>query len=125
MTAPSEQEIRQALTERWGSAGIQLAEEVYNALDPIMDSDMALTRAGWSNEFHPDDDHPGTLWADMTPAEVKELQGAVREAIERAERAVSDQLLEECIAIGVRFAEAHPDVPRGRWPIQRKEAVAA
>src|SRR5436189_1471904 len=114
MSAPTEAEIREVITtglERTG--GVDLAEEVYVALDPFIDSDKALVRAGWMDEFYPREGHPGTIWADMRASEVEELQEAMHQAIKLAEQAAIKTLVEEVVRAGVRFAEAHPDIPRG------------
>lgn len=124
MTAPTEAEIRESILEGLGD-GSMSADDFAGLIDafrPILDSDMARVRAGWDPDFHPYEDHPGTLWADLTRDEVDELQGAMHYVLHRVTREATQALVEGCIAAAVAFAEAHPDVPRGRWQ-PHQEAV--
>jgi len=126
MTAPTEQEIRQAVEVELGDQTINSDDllGLVDALRPIMDSDMARVRAGWDDEFYPKDDHPGTLWADMTHDEVDELHGAIQDVIHRVAREATVAVVDGCVAAAVAFAGAHPDVPRGRWTARREEVPA-
>jgi hypothetical protein len=122
MAGPSEEEIRAALTESIGN-GYADMDVVLDWLRPVMDSDMALTRAGWVDDFSPGEDHPGTFWADLTAEETQELQRLLGEARDRVEREATRMLIDETVAAAVAFGKAHPDIPRGRYPL--KATVAA
>ena len=71
MTAPTEAEIREAILSELGDRTINSDDfaGLIDAFAPIMDSDMALVRAGGLTTSTPADDHPGTLWADLTSDE--------------------------------------------------------
>lgn len=123
--SPSRAEIRAAIAERVHKV-FEFDDAIYRAIGPIEDSDMALVRAGrngWRVDFYPPEDHPGTFWADLTEAEGTELREAVGQAIQAVQHAACEQLIEAVTAAAVRFAEAHPDAPRGRYPA--REAVPA
>ena len=119
MPAPTEAEIRAAIEPEWPEepAG-DPPEWIYEALMPIVDSDQALIRAGWVEGFHPQRPHPGTLWADMRQDEADELHGAINTVIDEAAREYQRAVLDGVVAATIRFAERHPDIPRGRWPIE-------
>jgi hypothetical protein len=117
MTAPTEQEIRDAIAERIRRAVETFPEAIRdsNAFDPIDDSDMALTRRGWAEGFYPSDDHPGTFWADLTAGEIAELHGATQAALYGVLDGLADRITDAVVAATVAFAEAHPDIPRGTY----------
>lgn len=97
----------------------EVGDTIYRAIAPVEDSDMALLRAGrngWREDFYPPEGHPGTFWADLTEAEGTELREAVGQAVLDVTHAACEQLIEAVTAAAVRFAEAHPDAPRGRYP---------
>jgi len=114
---PTEAEIRAAITERVRYAMGNIWETLSNsnALDPITDSDMALTRRGWADGFHPQAGHPGTLWADLTAEESEELNSVFSAAVDPAQ--LAKVITESVVAAALAFAERHPDIPRGAWPI--------
>lgn len=125
MTAPTAAEIR-AIVETCVPTPFSI-DDIGDWFDVIMDSDEALTRAGrdgWNADFYPDADHPGTVWADLTEAEGKELHRLLYAAINEAERAFGRALIEGVTAAAVAFAEAHPDAPRGRYVVE-PELVSA
>ncbi len=117
MTAPTEQEIRQAILAELGDHTIDPDDfaGLVDVFRPILDSDMALTRAGWVEDFYPGTEHPGTLWADMTEAEANELHDAMHAVRRRVLVEATTALVKGCIAAAVAFAEAHPEIPRGAW----------
>lgn len=119
-TAPTEDEIRQALEQNlehlFGGNGFSIDDPAtWEVLAPIMDSDQARVGTGWDPSFTPPDDHPGTLWADMRPSEVDELEGPIGEIVAEAEAAFIRAVLDGVVAHAARFAAAHPDIPRGAW----------
>lgn len=130
-TPPTEAEIREAITEGLPPVGqpdeilmhLDAPEWMTDAMDPLTDSDQAHIRGGWAEGFWPQEDHPGTLWADLTKAEIDELHAAIENVYRRALAAAVRELIEGGVAVGLAFAAAHPDVPRGRW--QSKKAAAA
>lgn len=132
MAAPTEAEIRRAIDGspllcEDGTAAIDEPEGLWESLRPILDSDAAIvpTRRspeGWTDEYMPGADHAGTLWADMRPSEYDELSGAIHEVRATAFAQYLAELREAVVGVALRFAEAHPDVPRGRWPIEHVPA---
>lgn len=124
MTAPTEAEIREAIHDRVREAvgGIPALLSEGNALDPIIDSDMALTRRGWVEDFYPQDNHPGTLWADLTAEQTAELYAAIDAAID-AER-LAEIIIDSVVAAAAEFAGRHPDVPRGQYQPARESVTA-
>ena len=124
MTPVTEAEIREAVAARIRRNFGNLTEMLDNALDPIVDSDMARGRAVWDPDFHPRKDHPGTLWMDLTGDEADDLSAPVDQAINSELFDVLAQIVtDRVVAAALAFAEAHPDLPRGRW--QAREAVPA
>lgn len=117
MTAPTEAEIREALGDPDRIARADMDRDVRDAIAPLIDSDQALVRAVWTEDFNPGRDHPGTLWADMRPSEAEELHDAIFAAIREVEREAAVKLIDRVAAVGLAFAEAHPDIPRGHWPM--------
>jgi hypothetical protein len=115
MAAPTEAEIREAIAEGFDSLVVDHPDGIWDALAPINDSDQALVRAGWVEGFYPPEDHPGTLWADLRASESEELHAATGEVLAAALRDYLEAAREGAIAAAVRFAEAHPDIPRGAW----------
>jgi hypothetical protein len=117
MTAPTEQEIRDAIAERIRRAVETFPEAIRdaNALDPIDDSDMALTRRGWVEGFYPSEDHPGTFWADLTTEEIEELHCATEGAMYGVLDGLADRITDAVVAATVAYAKAHPDIPRGTY----------
>ncbi|TAL06731.1 MAG: hypothetical protein EPO00_10585 [Chloroflexota bacterium] len=77
----TEAEIREALTEFMPGINFDVPIEFVEACAPLGDSDMARVRVGWDSSFTPrerrGEPHPGTLWADLRPTEVGELQRAM------------------------------------------------
>ncbi len=124
MTAPTEEEIREALTECI-AGGFRDLDNTGDMLEVITDSDMARTRTLWSREFFPPVAHRGTLWADLRPDEAEDLQDAMSEVLRQVEVEATAMLLERATAAAVAFAVAHPDVPRGHWPIEQETSEAA
>ncbi len=125
MTAPTEAEIREAILAELGDKTINPDDfaGLIDAFRPIMDSDLALVRAGWVEDFYGTEGHPGTLWADLTPDEGRELHRAMEAVCKRVLVDATRLLVEGCVAAAVAFAEAHPDIPRGTW--SAREAVPA
>ncbi len=115
MTAPTETEIREALTQSIGG-GYADEDIQLDWLRPLIDSDRALVRAVWTDDFSPSADHPGTLWADMRPSEYAELEQAIHDVRTIVERAATQELVNGLVEVAVAFAKAHPDIPRGHWP---------
>lgn len=111
-------EIRQAITESVGG-GFADVDDTGAMLRVVLDSDMARARIGWDPTFTPRDDHPGTLWADLRPSEFEELGDAMHDVLHDVELEATQMLIERATAVCVAFAEAHPDVPRGHWPIRK------
>jgi hypothetical protein len=107
--------IREALEEELRRHPIELTNAVSAVAAPIEDSDMALVRRGWSKDFFPPDDHPGTFWADLRESEAGDLAKLVGEAVERVEQAAVAMLIDEFTRVALAFAERYPDVPRGHW----------
>lgn len=95
-------------------------------LRPILDSDVALVGGGWRENSSLPTGHPGTIWADLRTSEAQELREAVGEVVEAAERAMVGAIIEGVTEAAGRFAEAHPDIPRGLYglPPQVDEAPA-
>lgn len=122
MTAPTEAEIREALGDPTDLVGADISDNLRDAIAPLLDSDQALVRAGWVEDFYPPANHPGTLWADLQPSEAKELHDAIFAAIDEIEFEAAKQLVDRLVAVGVAFAAAHPDIPRGHWPSGRTNA---
>lgn len=123
MTAPTEAEIRASIEIEGHSFMVDDFAGMIDAFRAIMDSDLALTRAGWADDYTPADDHPGTLWADMTRDEVAELQDAMHAVLATVVAEATGKLVDGCVAAAVEFSRRHPDIPRGRW--QAREAVTA
>lgn len=130
--APTEAEIREAILSELGDRTITSDDfaGLIDAFAPIMDSDMALVRAGWRDDFYPDADHPGTLWADLTAEETAELDGAMAAVRDRVIRDATQALVDGCVAAAFAFGQAHPDIPRGRYALhpdasRQEEAVQA
>jgi hypothetical protein len=119
MSAPTEAEIREAILSELGDRAISPDDfaGLSDAFAPIMDSDMALVRAGWCERFLPDPDHPGTFWADLTPDERDELHVAMEAVRDRVLRDATAALVDGCATAAFAFGQAHPDVPRGRYPL--------
>jgi hypothetical protein len=128
MTAPTEAEIREAIdtSPLLQPDCLDEPEGLYRAFRVILDSDMALVRAGWQEDFGPARDHPGTLWADMRASEFRELSSAVEAARSEAFRDYLIAVRERVVAATLAFAEANPDISRGAWrPAGDREAVPA
>jgi hypothetical protein len=121
MTAPTEAEIRAAVSH--GLPEPFSIDDVGLYVRPVIDSDHALVRAGWTEDWNPGADHPGTLWADMRASESEALHKAVYHALHAAELAFRDTLVEGVTAAVIAFAEAHPDIPRGTFGV--REPVTA
>jgi hypothetical protein len=113
MTAPTEAEIRASIEERVRYAVGNVWQMLEHALDPISDSDHALTHRGWADGFYPQDNHPGTLWADMTADEAEALNVAISAAIDFDR--IADTITESVVAAVTAFAEKYPDIPRGTY----------
>jgi hypothetical protein len=112
----TEAEIRAALAGPVRYALGNLDEIMNGALAPIMDSDMARMREpdGWDEDFNPQrDDHPGTFWADLTKAETDDLHKIGYEAGYLDQ--VAESIVAHIVAGTLRWAELHPDAPRGRY----------
>jgi hypothetical protein len=118
VTPPTEAEIRQALTESIDNGYVDM-DDAGLMLRVVLDSDAARVRMPWNPDFQPDDDHPGTLWADLRPEEYKELSEAMYAVLHQVEREATAMLIERAIGAAVAFAAAHPDIPRGHWPLNR------
>ncbi|MCI0583162.1 MAG: hypothetical protein L0227_09785 [Chloroflexi bacterium] len=119
---PTEAEIRQALEERLAE-GMDPPRDIWDIVAPILDSKYVIGK-GWLEEgFTPPVDHPGTLWANLRPTEAAELDGAVNEAVDRALARFGRQVVDDVVAVAVRFAEAHPEAPRGTWPEPPRIAI--
>lgn len=116
MTTPTEAQIREAIGSPDHLVDADMTRDLRATIAPLLDSDQALVRAGWMEDFYPDVDHPGTLWADLRPSETEELHDAIHGAIRAVERIAADMLVERLVAVGLAFAAAHPDIPRGHWP---------
>ena len=123
-TAPTEDEIRTALAECIGGGFVDMDYNV-DMLEVITDSDAARTRVLWDREFHPPATHRGTLWADLRPTEADELATAMQEVLHEVEVEATAMLLERATSAAVAFAAAHPDIPRGHWPIVLEASEAA
>lgn len=125
MTAPTAAEVREAITRTLHTKTLEGDDfgGLYEDFRPILDSDVALTRNRWVESFHATDEHPGTLWADMTTEEAEELSGAMYRVLDRVLHDATILLAEGCIEAAVAFADAHPNIPRGSW--QPAEAVPA
>lgn len=113
MTAPTEAEIRAAIAETLPAD--HTIDDIGLWVAVIGDSDLARTRGKWDKDVNMDDDHPGTLWADMTGEEGEELQRLIYDAMHRAQRAFIAELIENVTAATLAFAAAHPDIPRGTF----------
>ena len=109
----SEAQIREAIAGRIRENLGNLMDVVDDALDPVVDSDQASVRRGWVEGFYPGDDHPGTLWADLTAEESEDLRSSIDAAIDRDELAaiVTDRVVVAAAAFGRR----HPGLPRGAY----------
>jgi hypothetical protein len=122
--APTEAEIREAILTELGARTIDPDDfaGLADTFAPIMDSDAALTRAGWVDNFYPAADHPGTLWADLTADETAELHGAMAAVRDHVLREATRALVDGCAAAAFAFGQAHPDIPRGRYPLHSAAA---
>jgi hypothetical protein len=122
--APTEAEIRETIAERVREAVGNLWEMLANtnALDPITDSDQALTRRGWAEGFHPQEGHPGTLWADLTESEAEDLRATMDEAFNLD--SIAEMITEAAVAAALDFAQRHPDIPRGHYQLAREPVPA-
>ena len=116
--APAEAEIRHALEESvrrvFGGHEASIDNNpAWDVLNLILDSDHARARGGWDDDFHPVGEHIGTLWADLRRSEADELRAGIEQIVERAEQAYITTVVEQAVEFATRFAEAHPDIPRG------------
>jgi hypothetical protein len=120
---PTEEEIRTALADLT-TQRLDHPMEVFDLVCPIIDSDEAIvpTRRspqGWRDSFNPDarrrGPHPGTLWADLRPSEVTELEAAAETVFVEAMKRYVATIREGLVEVALRFAKAHPDIPRGTW----------
>jgi hypothetical protein len=119
-TAPTEPEIREAISGPVRRALENLPEILWQALEAIDDSDMASSRepSGWDPSFFPEngrhggEPHSGTFWADLTQGETDELREAVWGGLPEA---IADVVIERVASRVAAFAEMHPDIPRGRY----------
>jgi hypothetical protein len=119
--ALTEDEIRQAIAESVGGGYVDV-DNTTVMLKVVTDSDMARVRVLWSDDFTPQDTHPGTLWADMRPEEFEELSDTMYDIQHAVEREATQMLIERATAAAVAFAAKHPDVPRGHWPLRKAAA---
>lgn len=119
MNAPTEAEIRQALSAAWEADGD--GHGVYGALDEA--TAVAALPTWWQGSSvdlaKPEPATGAAIWDDLRPSEAKRLHRLLGEASERAEEKCRKLLLEELTAAAVRFAEEFPDAPRAK-----KEAAA-
>jgi hypothetical protein len=102
MTAPTEQEIREAIDKA------EVALRLDNAVgDAIYEAQQLLT----------------DLWAtdDLRPSEQKALDEAIEPIYARGTAHLAPFIVEELVAAGRRFAAEHPDAPRAK--IQPGEAA--
>ena len=113
MTAPTEAEIRAAIATTLPAD--HTIDDIGLWVAVIGDSDLARTRGQWDKDAYMDDDHPGTVWADMTAEEGEELHRLIYDAMHKAERAFIAELIENVTAASLAFANAHPDIPRGAF----------
>jgi hypothetical protein len=123
MTAPAitrswtEAEVREALTRSIGRGYVDM-DDTNLMLRVVIDSDVARTRFLWDEDYtNRDDDHPGTLWADLSPDETRELREAMSDVLHEVEREATAMLLERAVAAALAFQERHPDIPRGHYPL--------
>jgi hypothetical protein len=123
MTVPTKAEIREAIATQLDDVEL----DDFMGYQVIVDSDMAVIRRGqveWSREFTPQAPHPGTLWADLRDSEIDELHEVMWEVEKRVLEEATRALIEGGIEAAWRFAQAHPDIPRGAWrPMTPKEAA--
>ncbi len=124
MAAPTEAELREAIGPRIREAIGNIWELVAtnNALDPIVDSDQALSRRGWQDGFRPQDGHPGTFWADLTEDEAKDLMDTMDGVFDLDSLAAT--MTDAVVEAAVGFAERHPEMPRGRYQPARELVTA-
>ena len=61
--------------------------------------------------------HPGTLWADLRPDEAEDLDAAMVAVLDEVEREATAMLIERATVAATVFAELHPEIPRGHWPL--------
>lgn len=128
MTAPTHAEIHESILRELGDDTICPDDfaGLVDAFRAILDSDMARTREpdGWCEEFtNRPVDHPGTIWADLTRDETAELHDAMHAVLHRVIQDATRELVAGCVVAAGAFAEAHPDIPRGRW--RSREPVPA
>lgn len=129
MTAPSEQEIREAIAVRGTysmassySGGLRgalegLISEYAEAIDSAV-SDAEAARDDVLEEGQDPRDLAG-LWADLRLSEADRLRRLADAATARAADRAEAIIVEEIVAAGLAFAAEFPDAPRGR-----QEAVA-
>lgn len=111
----TEAEIRESIETpiRDAAKGIYELLGERNALDPIVDSDQALSRRGWQEGFYPQEGHPGTLWADLTEAEAEDLSATMDEAIDFI--ALGDFITDGVVRAAMEWAARHPAASLGHW----------
>lgn len=124
MTAPTAEEIHEAIIRRLGeqSAGSRgtvratlagVADDAAGPLSwPAEISAMGQEqREDWGGPPTEGDDY---IWWDLRPSEGARMLALINDAIARATERCEAIILEELTAAGVQFAAEHPDAPRPR-----------
>lgn len=116
MTAPTEQEVREALGAFLEASSPMSVGTMRDALrEAIRDVGDALDCAAFTalgSEDDVGDDAPDSLWRDLRRTEARRLRELVTDAIAAATRRCEAIILEELTGAGVTFAAEHPDAPR-------------
>lgn len=124
MTAPTEQEIREAVRRRiadWPND---------NPINPLRDAIWGLTQmleysfpepgdsAETMSELYGAEPDADDLWWDLRPREAKRLAKIREETVDRAQARALAVITDEIVAGGLTFAAEYPDAPRAKVPVE-------
>lgn len=119
MTAPSEQEVREAIAHELaqgkssGTTGDGLASELRGLIRDIaspLTNPVFLVEAG--DEWDATEPDPGDLWYNLRATEAKRLRELTAAAIEAIAQGCETVIMEGLTATALAFAAEYPDAPR-------------
>ena len=114
MTAPSEQEIREAVQAALDDSSVDIGEWVHTMLAPLLF--VPPGERGPAYEVG--------LWDDLRPSQAERLDNLIEGVyirIQPLEEEVTTKIREAIVEAALTFAAEYPDAPRGR---QEAAAVA-
>lgn len=112
MTAPTEAEIREAISERLAKyPGDNHIRTLVEAIEKAFDT-IAYVELDEQGQYDFGTPFLSDIWADLRPSEASRLGQLVRDGSIRALKVLDDALRAEVVAAAMQFAAEHPDASR-------------